>query len=84
MVMKFLCSWLMDGIFRGVFDTGVRGRPSQDWIKAFNTVLPQARDRTDLVSPHQTGVTDRIGRDNRRQTPLLSDHDFPLCRSTKS
>ena len=44
----------------------------QNWIKAFNTVLPQTRDCAALVPPHQAGIADRIDRDDCRQTSLLS------------
>src|SRR5262245_12018291 len=48
------------------------------WFKALASVRAQARQRSALVAPHQAGVADNIGGENRRQLPLFTVHaNFP-------
>jgi hypothetical protein len=51
-------------------------------LKVFRTVLAQARQRSALVAPHQAGVADNIGSEDRRQSSLLTGHEnFPVLSS---
>src|SRR5262245_7719457 len=49
-------------------------------LYAFLTVLPQSRQCAALVAPHQAGVADNVGSQDRRQFALLTGHgNSPAC-----
>jgi hypothetical protein len=50
----------------------------QNRIKMFRAVPAQARQGAALVAPHQAGVADNVGSNDRRQFALLTRQRHPL------
>ena len=58
--------------------------PRDRWVEAPLSMLAQSRQCSTLVAPHEAGVADDVGSENRHQFALVMDHgNFPrsLCRT---